>query len=335
MMFYVFLGFAAYLWNEIIAVDNREAVSAPRLGSGALAGASLAVTAVVAVYAAYVSNLIPAQAARDVNYGYAYAGIDPKKSNDYFQSAVHAPFNFDLQDTAQRYSDLASSVAQSQKPDPAAAKQIIGDVVDLEKQVAESVGNDPISWQKLASDYYMQSVANQTGLDPRAEQAIKRAVALAPNRIEPELFLVQIYIAQNRLQDASAELNRLNQVVPLTAYTASSRWLEVYVNHLLGKDEQAAAKARELVVQEYQPNNFQVVGWLYDYYHQKKDSPNEVFWAERLVKWFPGEGNAYLALAQAYAENGQTSLAKNLLQQLIDSDAPNKTQAQAMLQGLK
>lgn len=335
MMFYVFVGFAAYLWNEVSSVSGKSPQATPALGSGSLATASFLVTAAVSAYAVYVTNIVPAQAAKNINYGYAYAGTDPVKAQAYFQDAVNSPFNFDKQDTGQRYSDLAQAVAQSQKLDPETAKKIVGDIVEFQKGVAQSIGNDPVSWQKLASDYYMQAVVNQTNLNPLGEAAIKQAISLVPNRIEPEIFYIQILIAQNRLEDANKELDKINSAVPLVPYTANTRWLKAYVSRLLGRNDEAAALANQLVADGYQPAGFQIIGWIYDYYSGKKDYETALVWAERLaVKWFPNESSAHLALAEAYSKTGKIEQARSVLQNLIATNSPNKAEAQAMLEAL-
>ncbi len=333
MMFYVFAGFAAFLLNES-GPGRQKPPAGNSANLPALAGASLAVAAVVAVYAVYVTNILPAQAAKNVNYGYAYVGVDINKAYGYFQDAVNSPFNFDAQDTAQRFSEMAATAAQSSQLDPAAAKQMVAYITDYEKRTAQSIGNDPVSWQKLANDYYIQAVVNKTALDPSAEQAVKRAVSLAPDRIEPELLLAQIYVAENRLNEAQTELTRLNSVVPLTSYTVSSRWLLAYVDHLVGDDSGGAAVVKDFVAEQYSPQNLQTAAWLLDYFNKQGDYQSLVLWSQWFVKNFPQEPGPYLALAQGYAHTGQIPQAKDLLQKLIDQGAPNKDQAQALLKTL-
>ncbi len=333
MMFFVFVGFAVYLWNEANGFSQDLGKNKIQDQPG-LAVAAALVSAVVAIYAVYVTNIVPARASKNVNYGYAYASIDQLKSQEYFQSAINSSFNFDLQDTAQRYSDLSTHVAQSQKLDPSVAKNILGTITNFEKQVAEAVGNDPISWQKLANDYYLQAVVNQTALDPAAEISIKKAMALAPNRMEPELLLVQIYIAQQRLPEAQAEIKRLNSVLPLTSYTASARWLEVYADHSAGQDDPAAVLAGELAAKEFLPQNVVMISWLPNYYLQKKDYAQVVFWGELGVKLSPADSGAVLSLAKAYAQNNQIDKARETAQKLIDTNAPNIQEAQDFLKTL-
>ena len=333
MMFYLFVGFSAYIWMEVSRTDTKQPQKKAANLQG-LAAVSAIVAGLVAIYAVYLTNVVPAGAAKDVNYGYAYIGVDITKAFDYFNSAANSSFNFDPQDTAQRFSNLAVPIAQSTQISSSQAVSMVNTITDYEKQVAQSIGNDPVSWQSLANDYYVQSVVNHTSLEPLAEDATQRAVSLAPNRLEPRQYLLQLYMAENRISDAQTLFQQMQNSLPLTGYTSSVWWLGAMLDHQAGQDQQGIAIAQQMEAQDFIPPSYNIVSWLPAYYANKKDYTDLVSWSQTITKWFPSEPDPELYLAEGYALTGQTAQAKTILQELITAKAPNAAQAQQLLNTL-
>jgi len=346
LMFYLFVGFACYLWSQTVelAADKGKLPVKP-VGTSIWAAVAALASGLLALYLVYLTNLLPLQAAKDVNYGYAYLAINPQmtneqiaanqqKSRDYFESAVNNQFNFDRQDTAMRFSELASTLTQSSRLDPTTTRQIVNEITDNQKKTAEVIDNDPVSWQRLSNDYYLQALVNGTQLGPYPEYAIKKAVALAPNRFEPALFLAQIYVAENKTSQALDQLQSMNQAIPLTAYTASSRWLEATLLHTLGRDKDALQLAESLLQQNFNPAGFRDLSWIINYYINQKDFQTALGWSQMATQIFPNDADAYLVLAELDAKTGQVDLAKAQAQKLIDTNAPNKQAATDFLKSL-
>ena len=332
LMFYIFVGFVIYLLDE--SANNAAEPAGFAQNSRVLATASLAVAGIVSLYAVYVTNIQPAQAASAVNYGYAHANVNLEKSLGFFEQAVSAPFNFDRQDTATRFSSTISNYAESTTMDPAKAKQAMAEITDFQRQVAEEVGNDPISWQRLSSDLYIQAYFNKTGLDPEAETAIKKAVALAPLRIEPTQQLAQVYMLENRNQDAYNLLAKTITELPLTANTAEDSWILAGLDNTLGRPEDGVKLAAQLLAQKFSPGSFRDLSWVIDYYDKQKDYQTELSLAQQAVKIFPTDADVNFALVQAYAKAGQIQQAKDLANKMLQSDSPNKQAVQDYLKTL-
>jgi O-antigen ligase len=337
MMFYVFAGFGAYIWQEAGWQAAGPAAAREVYNSRGFAAAVFSVSLALAIYAAYVTNYLPGKAAADVNYGYAYASVDPAKAVAFFNSAKDSPFNFDPQDTAQRLSDSISGIVQ--KPPTAdftadAGKAALDSAVAFEKQTAEQIKNDPVSWQKLAADYYIQAVAEKSGLNPETEAAALKAVDLAPGRLEPRLFLAQLYLAENKSAAAIAQLERIHKTLPLTDYTAKASWMLASAYHASGQDQKGIDLINSLTQSGFMPASAGDVSWALAYYANKKDYGALLDLAQKSSKALPNDPDIYLELAKSYALAGQVRQAKDLAQKMIDANTPNKADVKAFLSGL-
>lgn len=336
LMFFLFCGFTAYVWHEIGAlnkVQNQKISNkseAPSWSMPVSVGAGL-----LAIYCVYVTNILPLKAAHDVNYGYAYIGANQEKAFNYFTSATENLFNFDLQDTASRFSELANGIlSNGPQTDQNRARQMVNAITQFQKEQAERIDNDPVSWQRLSNDYYLQAVINNQPLGPYAEYSIKKAVELAPGRYEPELFLAQIYMVENQPQKALDELNKMSKVLPLTGYTSGSRWLESVILHSLGRDHEALTLAQSLLDNKFYPSAFKDMSWIVGYYTAQQNLNQAVEISETAVKIFPNDPDAFFLLAQLYSRTGKIDLAKDMAQRLIDSDVPNKKAVAEFLSNL-
>lgn len=336
MMFYVFVGFSAFLWQESAQVEGTPLKAKNIYTPDGFGWAVFLVSGVVVLYSVYATNYLPAKAAKDVNYGFAYAAVNPQKALDYFNAAKDSPFNFDLQDTAQRFSESINNIVQQQPGlGPDAQRQALNDATAFQKQVAEQINNDPVSWQKLAADYYILSFFAKTQLGPNAEQAAQKAVALAPYRLEPQYFLAQMYLQEGKTAEAQNLLEHISSTLPQTAYTASARWLLGGVYHAAGQDDRGVALINSLLKQGFAPQSSADVLWALDYYFAQKNYPAMKDLAEQSVKALPNDADLYLELAKAYAKTGQVQDAKDLLQKMLNSTPPNKQAVEDLLKTLK
>jgi O-antigen ligase/tetratricopeptide (TPR) repeat protein len=338
MMFYVFVGFSAYLWQEADWATSKKAEAKQIYNSRGFAATVLVLGLILAVYAAYVTDYLPAAAAKNVNYGYAYASVDPGRSIAFFDAAKDSPFNFDLQDTAQRFSDSVSGIAQNTGPSALnadALRQALDSATAFESRVAGQIKNDPMSWQKLAADYYIQAILEKTSLSPEIEVVAQKAVALAPRRLEPQLFLAQLYLGENKLQLGTEELEHISKTLPLTAYTAKADWLLAMAYHSGGQDGKGIALINSLLGSGFPPDSSNEVLWALDYLDGQKNYSAMLDLAQQSEKALPNDADVYLELAKAYAKTGQIQQAKDIAQKMIDSNPPNKIDVEAFLKGLK
>ncbi len=335
LMFYAFVGFGMYLWDEAAEAEVRHPATGIRQQAGAQSFAMAAglVALVVAIYAAYVTNIEGLQAAKAVNYGYAYASVDPAVSVNYFQSAINSSFNFDPQDTAERFSDSVSTMIQSSQTDVKTLSQYLNQATDYERQTAQAIGNDPISWQKLATDYYLQSALEKTPLSAAAETAAQRAIAWAPKRFEPIMFQGQLYMAEGDNAAAAAVFKSMTQTFPLVNYTAPAWWSLATADHAIGQDSEALQIVGQMARQGYAPRSPQDIAWVPSYYDGKKDYASEIAFYQQALKWFADPGLAF-GLAQTYAKAGQIPQARELATELLQASSTSDSNKQVIQQFL-
>ena len=98
----------------------------------------------VVAYGVYASNILPMQAAADVNYGYAYASADPKRSMEFFEDSVNTPFNFDFGETTSRYAETALGAAYNQNVPRELSVEIMDKSIEALKYTVARVDNNPI-----------------------------------------------------------------------------------------------------------------------------------------------------------------------------------------------
>ena len=156
------------------------------------------VAVVVVLYVVYAANFAPMSAAKNINYGFAYASVNPEKALEYFDYMANLPFNFDKTESANRYADFANiAVRNIATKDQALAVNILDKAISFAESTVEAQGKYSITWQRLGGLYIMKNVN-----DPKAESAAKKAIELAPSREEPYMNLVQIRASQGKYPEA-------------------------------------------------------------------------------------------------------------------------------------
>ena len=324
LTFYSLLGFMGYLWHAASQENETkdEKAKKPQPGNANLpfAWTAAAVALAVAGYAVFVTNVVPAQACKAVNYGYAYGSVDAQKASDYFDQALSNPFNFDPTETANKFGIFVAQFAQSAKTDQEKqlAKNELAKSISYSNEVLAQNGTYAATWESLATDYMINGYLFGSGYDARAEDAVNKALELAPKRPEAQQQLVQLRLLQNRLSDAEVILNKL--IAEFPADVDAKQQLAV-VLHTEGNDSQAAPLLEQAIAQGYAPKSYAEIKWLASYYDSTKQYKKEVALLESVAAADASNIDLAVALVNAYYKNGQVGIAKQLYDKVVSFDS--------------
>lgn len=319
--FFVFTGFLAFLWHESKSEENSSFVLSRKVSSVGIG--VLVLSVLVMIYLQYASNISPIQAAKRVNMGMAYSSYDPYKAAGFFETAFATPFNLDSRETANRFSDFAGSLANSQltTKDIEFVKNQINLALEKQKAITEKVENDPILWMRLASLQMNKAFVFKEDLKS-ADPYIEKAVSLAPNRAELLRLKIQYY---GYAGDWANAVKVAQRVVELNPYNAEVKW-QLAMAHFLNKNIDEAIKAGDAALaQGYVPNQIQQFAWYIQYYQEKRNFVKTIPLLKLAMEVAPNELTFYFELAKAYAETGDFGKAKALAEQIAALD-PNQKQ---------
>src|SRR5581483_4344496 len=321
------------IWD--VSASQAKQNKLPALsGNDALSAAAFLVTALVMAYTVYAANAVPLKIASDVNYGYAYSGVDPSQALDFFNDALSEPFNFDKSETAGKLSDFATSFARGATPDQ---QQLAVKVLDT----AASALNDslsvepynPITWERLAAVYMYKGIqANgKVSLDPRAEASVNKAISLAPKREEGYVTLAQIRSLEGNFTEADNILKTTIDSYPQDP--ALKIQLATYLRYQ-GKLDDAASLFEQALAQGYTASSYSDVKWLVNYYAQKQDFQKAISLQMQAAKAEPNNTQVFVDLAYLYAQAGQADAARSLAEEIIKIDPSQQKAMQALIASL-
>jgi O-antigen ligase/Flp pilus assembly protein TadD len=326
--FYAFLGFAAYLWSEVLPAGEPK--KQQEILNKTWPIAVLAVSFLAICFVEYASNITSMEASKRINYGMAYNSQDPQKAADYFNSALAVPFNLDPEQTANYYSDFASGLVSS-KADKNFIAQQLDSATGNQRVIAEKIKNDPILWMRLATDQMNQAIVHDQDIKI-SRAAIDKAVSLAPKRVE----LLQLYIQYyGYKKDWAAAVPVAEDIVRLNPYSPQLRWQLALLYYLNGNMEQAVAEGGRAVAEGYKFTQLQQFAWYIQYYEGKKDYKKVAPLLEKAIELEPNEIGLYVDLAKVYGFLGDNDHAKALANQVIISDPSQKAAMEAFIKSLK
>ncbi|MFA5990983.1 MAG: O-antigen ligase family protein [Candidatus Doudnabacteria bacterium] len=312
--FYVFLGFVGYIYQISVQNNSRDKKKEKNLSSlGALPVVASGVAAVVVLYVVYAANFAPMSAAKNINYGFAYANVDPNKALDYFEYMASLPFNFDKTESANRYADFANiAVRNLATKDQALAVKILNKAISYAESTVEVQGKYSITWQRLGGLYIMRNVN-----DPKAEAAAKMAIELAPNREEPYMNLVQIRAAQGKYKEAEKILIDLEKKFP-TDFVLKTQQAVLY--RMQNKLLEATTVMEQAFAEGYDFVSYSEVSWMTEYYISAKQLNKALALQERAVKIDPNNVQVYVGLARIYAIMGNFDKARTIVASIKTTD---------------
>ena len=325
--FFAFCGMAAYIWFE---ATKTETAKKPLLGlDQTFSSVVFGIVGIAAIYLIVVCNAQQMSLGKDVNYGYAYASVDPATSQSYFDKAFNSSFNFDPVQTANKYADLAIGLAGGGGKN---ATSTLQNAIDQEKKAIAVVPNDPTAWQELCSLYLEYGLVTQTVMPQEAFDAAHTAINLAPRRPEPLIALSQLQLYSNDTQGAQATLE---QEVQNTPGNLNAKMQLAIIYSYNGQTDKAVQLGESVLASGYQPRQAREVTWLADIYMERHDINNSIRLYTLATQLDPNDFNSYWNLAQAYAQGGQKQTALQIAQQLLQKSPENATTIQKFIDSLK
>jgi len=333
LMFFVFLGFAGFLWQECQPEQKDKNQKTGRGLDPFFLNTATVLCALGAAYFIYIGNITGIVAAKDVNYGYAYAAVDPQIAQNYFKDVWNSPFDFDPVQSASKYSDSAVALASNPGTQTAAfVNQNLNDALSAEQDAVFRVPNDPTAWQEIANLYLTESIFNKTPLDPKAVQAAQTALALAPKRPEPITLMVRLDIYQNNFAEAEKLLLGLIAEIPAD-YDAKFQLAIMYGYE--GQADKGLQMGRDILAGGFTPRQAGQVDWMGKIYDQEKNYAQAAAIYELAVKIEPGNLQDEWALAQDYAKLGDKDQATAVVNNLITQDPKDAQAFQDFINSLK
>ncbi len=316
LTFYVFLGFVGYVYQISASSNLPDKKKDKNLSPlGLLPAVAGGVAAVIILYVVYAANFAPMSAAKNVNYGFAYASVDPAKALGYFEDMSEMPFNFDKTESSNRYADFANiAVRNLVSTNQELAVKILNSAISYGELATEEQGNYSITWQRLAGLYIMRNVQ-----DSKAEVAAKKAIELAPSREEPYMNLVQIRAAQGKFDEAEKILLDLQKSFP-TDFVLKTQQAALF--RMQDKLPEAVGVIEQAFTGGYNFTSYADVSWLFEYYINAKQFDKALALQERAVKIEPNNVQVLVGLARIYAAMEQFDKARSVATSIQTTD-PN------------
>lgn len=324
LFFYVYFAFAGFLWQEtrfvFLKPKNKEKSSRYFSNFGYMV---FVVSCLICLYGLYATEIIPIRISKNVNYGFAYASADPKKSINYFDQALSLPFNIDPGETAVKYADAVLSIQQNPQMQNEIdfVKGNIDRSINVLEELVYNVDNYPIYWQKLASMYVAKAVLERTGFSLRGEEALQTAIDLAPKRPEARMFLAQLRIMQGNSPEAYEIIKQVAKEYPTNLDVL---WQMAVLEKQMGHTAKAIELAENLIKNDYKFNNWREAVFVGDFYKEKKDYASLVNLYEKFSKDSILDTEGYWQLAQIYAIAGQKEKAIELSNKILKVEPGRK-----------
>lgn len=330
VVFFIFCGVAGYFLDFS---NQRARPQAPSGFMASIAGAVLIAASLAVAAAVYYTNWLPIMAARDTNFGYAYGTHRPQIAIGYFAGALNNPMNFDPATAVNRYSEFAEELLKTQgDKDPRLVVAQLKESFAWQKKITEKTGNDALLWMRLGADDIILSLAEGRPIGQSAENSMKRAVDLAPDRVEPWQALLQLYSYR---KDWVKALPAAEKMAEINSYNPKYKVLLAQVLHQNGKDEEAVKIITEALREGYKFEKPQEFLWLIEYYQKQNNFSALAGLYEEYLNLEPGNIGAYLDLVQIYIKLGDKDHARVLLETLLLQNPNLKGQLGPLLSQLK
>ena len=331
--FFIFVGLAGVLWHESRTFKNNKKPKKVLDFAPAFNAAAVGLTIVASGYSLIVFNIDGMRAAKDVNYGFAYAQANPQTAENYFQSAVNGPFNFDPLETANKYAEFASGLAQNPGSTPQnLVDEILGNAVAAENAAIAKISNDPVTYAQLTSLYISQALYHKQAPGPEATTAIQMSMSLAPLRPDPALSYAQLQIYQNNLSGAQKTLEQVVKDVP--SDTPAKLQLGQFYFYT-GQVSLAKNIAEAVLSSSFVPTQVAQIDWIGQLYAKLEDYPSAVKIYEQALQIDPNNINDYWQLAQLYPKVGKATQAMAMAQVIAKYDPTRAKEMQDFIDSIQ
>jgi O-antigen ligase len=332
-MFFIFLAFSSYLW-QAASPAGEQSGSLIKHQPNTLAMSVAAITGILVLYIFYVTDWTTLKVLYNLNIAYAMGINNPQVADGYFQHAVAESFIYDMGDLGQKYSEFAVAAGQDDLNtlDHGFLNQILDNAAGVLEKVTAKIKNNPIYWYELANDYDTKSIVNKTGVDPKAQTAVNNAIALAPNRVEPKFFQVQIYGLEDNIPAVVSESETIANAVP---FNPEVQWRLALAYKDAGRLEDAVSKAEQALSMGYKPMLVPEIKWLINYYADQKDYQRVADLYQMAIKLTPNDYQLYASIATVYAKLGDRDQAIAAAYKVLQLNPGSKPTVDAFLESLQ
>jgi tetratricopeptide (TPR) repeat protein len=333
LMFFVFLGFVGFLWQEIKLDDKSENNKKNSGLDPVFVNTATVLCALGAMYFIYIGNITGIVVAKNINYGYAYANVDPQIAQNYFQAVKNSPFDFDPVQFASKYADSAIHLASNPGTQtPAFVNQSLQEAISAGKDAVLAVPSDPTAWEGLANLYLTESIVQKTAIDPAGIAAAEEAIKLAPGRPEPIMMMTRVDIFRNNYSEAESLLKNLINSIPQDN-EAKLQLAMMYAYQ--GQMDKALAVGQALIDSGYIPGQASEIDWMGQAYDKQGNFAAAAQVYEFVVKKVdPNNLQDQWALAQDYAKLGQKDKAIAIAKSLITADPTDASHFQDFINSM-
>jgi hypothetical protein len=253
------------------------------------------------IYKANISGIRIAAALED---GYLYSLVDPERAFASFETAAHLPFLFDPVEMGHQGGDFAEMLALSDDSwhRETSLENVVNKAIEMQRRAISRVPNDPRAYDTIARLYVLLAGIKNAPLDTRADQAIDRALELAPGKQALLYTRARIRLAQGNTQGAKVILETLLQQFPanLAAQIELARfyWLNGY-------EDGGLAVAQRVLQAGYIPSKALELDWIAAAYEKRNDYRGAKMAYELDVQSHANNSYDYWQLAQVCAKLGE------------------------------
>ncbi len=333
--FFIFLAFAGYLWQASLPEISSASQNQSKVNSlPILPQALLVVVGVLSFYVWYVTNWGTIKVLYNLNIAYALGIKNPKITAEYYERAAGQPFVYDRGDIGVKYGEFAVQTAQDlgASLEPGFINQTLDNAAKVLEKTVAGVNNNPIYWYHLANDYNTKSIFNKSAVLPRAVEAVNKAIALVPTRVEPKFFLVQIKGLQNDIPSVVKISEEIAAAVP---WNAETKWRLALAYKDAKRLDDAIVQAKLALAGGYKFKLVKEFRWLINYYADKEDYPQVALLYEQAIVLSPNDFQLYASLATVYAKLGEKDKAILAAQKVVELNPASKANVDAFIKSLQ
>jgi tetratricopeptide (TPR) repeat protein len=227
-----------------------------------------------------------------------------------------------------KYAEFASNIVNSNAK-PELIKTVLNNSANLLEQITQSqAGNYPVYWQKLAQIYLIESFYNKTQVNPQAEEALKKAIELSPNRVEAKTYYAEMKLWQGRVGEAVEMFKEVSEIDPSNSDVI---WELAVAENSAGQTQSALKRVADLLEQKKEPRSFQFIAWMIDYYKKTNNAASLFALYEHAANLGLLDITAYKDLLQLYVNTKQVEKAQSLAEYLIKQNPKFAPEVQKIL----
>jgi hypothetical protein len=282
----------------------------------------------------YSVNVSGIRIAAALEAGDRWSLVNPQRAAGDFEAAKHLLLDFDPVEVACEYSDFAEALTLQDQSwlRGIGLENVVSSALDMQRHSISRVQNDPRPYESIARLYLALAAISKSSLDPRADAAIDKALALAPGKQSLSYTKARVKAAHGDVRAAKMILNNLLQRFPagLEAQIEMAR-LDWYS----GDDSAALALAQRALDAGYLPERPLELDWIGAAYEKKNNHRAAKLVYERDA--FSHRNNSYdfWRLAQVCAKLGEKQKAAAIARTIAEFEPSRKQEMEDFVAVLK